>query len=82
MPMSEHFAREALRLASLPPSAHIVDIAAGSGPLAISAASDAITVSAIDFSPRMLVNLDRRANQLGIEIADMRVGDGQNRCHQ
>jgi SAM-dependent methyltransferase len=78
MPMSEHFAREALRLASLPPSAHIVDVAAGPGPLTILAAKDGAAVSAIDFSPAMVANLRRRADELEIEIADLRVGDGQN----
>jgi ubiquinone/menaquinone biosynthesis C-methylase UbiE len=76
--MSEHFAREALSLASLPPEAHIVDVAAGPGPLAIMAAGAGATVSAIDFSPAMVANLRRRAAELGIELADVRVGDGQN----
>ena len=78
LPMSEHFAREALRLASISPSAHIVDIAAGPGSLTILAAKDGATVSAIDFSPAMVGNLRRRAFELEIEIADLRVGDGQN----
>lgn len=78
LPMSEHFAREALRLASLPPSAHIVDVAAGPGPLTILATKGGATVSAIDFSPAMVANLRRRADELEIEIADLRVGDGQN----
>jgi ubiquinone/menaquinone biosynthesis C-methylase UbiE len=78
LPMSEHFAREALRLASLPPSPHIVDVAAGPGPLTILAAKDGAVVSAIDFSPAMVANLRRRADELGFEIADLRVGDGQN----
>lgn len=77
MPMSEHFAREALRLASLPPSPRIVDVAAGPGPLAFLAAKNGAIVSAIDFSPAMIDNLRRRADELGIEIADLRVGDGQ-----
>ena len=78
LPMSEYFAREALRLASLPPSAHIVDVAAGPGPLTILAAKDGAAVSAIDFSPAMVANLHRRADEFEIEIADLRVGDGQN----
>lgn len=78
LPMSEHFAHEALKLASLPPSAHIVDVAAGPGPLTILAAKDGAAVSAIDFSPAMVANLRRRADELEIEIADLRVGDGQN----
>lgn len=77
MPMSEHFAREALRLALLPPSPRIIDVAAGPGPLALLAAKNGAIVSAIDFSPAMIDNLRRRADELGIEIADVRVGDGQ-----
>lgn len=77
MPMSEHFAREALRLALLPPSPRIVDVATGPGPLALLAAKNGAIVSAIDFSPAMIDNLRRRADELGIEIADVRVGDGQ-----
>jgi SAM-dependent methyltransferase len=76
--MSEHFAGEALKLASLPPSAHIVDVAAGPGPLTILAAKSGMTVSAIDFSLAMVANLRRRADDLGIEIADLHIGDGQN----
>jgi ubiquinone/menaquinone biosynthesis C-methylase UbiE len=77
MPMSEHFAREALRLALLPPSPRIVDVASGPGPLALLAAKNGAIVSAIDFSPAMIDNLRRRADKLGIEITDVRVGDGQ-----
>ncbi len=76
-PMSEHFAREALLLALLPPSPRVVDVASGPGPLALLAAKDGAIVSAIDFSPEMVDSLRRRADALGIEIADVRVGDGQ-----
>lgn len=75
---AEHFAREALQLASLPPSPSIVDIATGPGPLALLAARDGATVSAIDFSTTMIANLEGRARELGLTIADVRVGDGQN----
>jgi ubiquinone/menaquinone biosynthesis C-methylase UbiE len=75
---AEHFAREALQLASLPPSPSIVDVATGPGTLALLAAKDGATVSAIDFSPAMVANLRRRANKLGLAIADARIGDGQD----
>jgi len=78
LPWAEHFARAALRLASLPPSPSIVDVAAGPGTLALLAARDGATVSAIDFSEVMVANLRRRANELGLVIADVRVGDGQD----
>jgi ubiquinone/menaquinone biosynthesis C-methylase UbiE len=75
---AEHFAHEALQLASLPPSPHIVDVATGPGTLALLAAREGATVSAIDFSPAMVANLRRRADELGLAIADVRVGDGQD----
>ena len=78
LPISEYFAREALRLASLPPSPHIVDVAAGPGPLALTAAREGAIVSAIDFSPAMVAMLRRRAEGAGLTLADVRVGDGQD----
>jgi SAM-dependent methyltransferase len=78
LPWAEYFARKALQLASLPPSPSIVDVATGPGPLALLAAKDGATVSAIDFSAAMIANLKRRANELGLAIADVRVGDGQD----
>lgn len=74
----EHFARHALQLASLPPSPHIVDVACGPGTLALVAVRDGATVSAIDLSPSMVANLERRAYEAGLTIADARVGDGQD----
>ena len=78
LPMMEHFAREALQLASLPPSPHVVDVAAGPGTLAVLAARNGATVSAIDFSPSMVANLHRREKEAGLHFADVRVGDGQD----
>lgn len=78
LPMMEHFAREALLLASLPPSPHIVDVATGPGTLAFLAARNGATVSAIDFSPGMVANFHRREKEAGLRFADVRVGDGQD----
>jgi ubiquinone/menaquinone biosynthesis C-methylase UbiE len=77
LPMMEHFAGEALRLAVLPPSPHIVDVATGPGTLAFLAAKGGATVSAIDFSPAMVANFHRRKKEAGLRFADVRVGDGQ-----
>lgn len=74
----EHFARHALQLASLPPSPYIVDVACGPGTLALLAAREGAIVSAIDFSTSMVANLKRRADEAGLAIADVRVGDGQD----
>jgi ubiquinone/menaquinone biosynthesis C-methylase UbiE len=78
VPVGEHFAREALKLASLPASPHILDVACGPGTLALLAAQEGATVSAIDFSPAMIANLRRRAQEAGLSLADVRVGDGQD----
>lgn len=78
LPMMEHFAREALQLAVLPPSPHIVDVATGPGTLAFLAAKGGATVSAIDFSPGMVTNFHRRKKEAGLRFADVRVGDGQD----
>jgi SAM-dependent methyltransferase len=76
--MMEYFAREALQLASLPPSPHIVDVATGPGTLAFLAARGGARVSAIDFSPGMVANFHRREKESGLRFADVRVGDGQD----
>lgn len=78
LPWSEPFAREALRLAALPPSSRVVDVATGPGTLALLAAQEGATVSALDFSAAMVANLRRRAIELGVTLADVRVGDGQD----
>ena len=78
MPEAEHTARAALKRASLPPSPHIVDVACGPGTLALLAAREGATVSAVDFSPAMIANLRRRAQEAGLALADVRVGDGQD----
>ena len=78
MDWAEFIAGKALKLASLPSSPHIVDIAAGPGSLALLAAREGARVSAIDFSEAMVANLLRRSNEFGLTLADVRVGDGQN----
>jgi SAM-dependent methyltransferase len=76
LPMFELFSRDALALAPTPPGARLLDVAAGPGTLTLIAAESGRSVSAIDFSPQMVMNLKRRLNgaQLG---ADVRLGDGQ-----
>lgn len=78
VPSMEPVARKALELAALTPSARIVDVATGPGTLAILAAKGGAIVSAIDFSAAMIANLRRRTDELGLAIADVRVGDGQD----
>jgi ubiquinone/menaquinone biosynthesis C-methylase UbiE len=78
LPYFEAFAREALRLAALPPRPRIADIAAGPGTLSLLAAADGARVSAIDLSPRMVDEFRARIAAGGMAGAvDVRVGDGQ-----
>lgn len=77
VPQFELFAADAIRLALLPPSPRIVDVATGPGTLALVAAADGATVSALDFSPAMIANLERRAAALGITTVQVVQGDGQ-----
>lgn len=78
LPMMEHFAGNALRLASLPATPRVLDVATGPGTLALLAADQGANVSAIDFSPAMVTNLLHRAEEQGLTIADVRVCDGQD----
>lgn len=74
----EQFSHDALRLAELPRSPRIVDVATGPGTLALIAAQDhGAQVSAIDFSPVMIEHLQRRAEQVRLASIDVRMGDGQ-----
>ena len=66
----EYFARQALAIASLPPSPSIVDVAAGPGALSLLAARQRASVSAVDFSPAMVANLHQRADGQGLEMAE------------
>ncbi|WP_315835362.1 class I SAM-dependent methyltransferase [Bradyrhizobium prioriisuperbiae] len=76
VPQFELFATDALRIAALPAGGRVIDVATGPGTLAMLAAKTGATVSAIDFSPTMIANLNRRAVEAGTAI-DARLGDGQ-----
>jgi SAM-dependent methyltransferase len=77
VPQFEPFARDALQLAELPPQAHVADVAAGPGTLALLAAADGAMVSAVDFSAAMIGHLRQRAAEAGLAAIDAQVGDGQ-----
>ena len=77
-PLFTAFAADALRLAALPPSPRIVDVAAGPGTLALLAAAQGARVSALDFSPAMIANLEKQARAAGLSGLDIRQGDGQS----
>jgi ubiquinone/menaquinone biosynthesis C-methylase UbiE len=72
------FAKEALRLAALPPGARVADIACGPGTVSLQAAAAGARVDAIDISEAMLAELEKRAEAAGLTASiDARLGDGQ-----
>jgi SAM-dependent methyltransferase len=73
----ELYARDALRLAEVPPGGRVLDVATGPGTLALLAAGAGAKVSALDFSPHMIEQLRRRVAAGGGAALDVRVGDGQ-----
>ena len=50
VPLFSLYAADALALAELPPNAHVLDVAAGPGTLALLAARTARHVAAVDFA--------------------------------
>ncbi|MDB4981727.1 MAG: putative SAM-dependent methyltransferase [Myxococcales bacterium] len=72
------YAKEALRLAALPPGARVADVACGPGTISLQAAAAGARVDAIDISEAMLDELAKRAQAAGLTAAfDARLGDGQ-----
>ena len=79
VPIFETFAKEALRLANVAQGMRVVDVACGPGTLSFLAARAGAMVDAIDFSPRMIAELQRRAAIPGGDRVTARVGDGMVR---
>jgi len=71
------FARHAIALTELSPSARVLDVATGPGVLALELAPRVQRVDAVDFSAAMLEQLERRRRALGIENVFARLADGQ-----
>lgn len=76
-PMNIPLAQEALRLVDLRPGTRLLDVAAGSGALGISAARLGARVLATDLSPAMVERLETRARHEGLSGLQARVMDGQ-----
>jgi SAM-dependent methyltransferase len=77
VPEFERFARAALELAALAPPGRIVDVACGPGTLTILAARAGHSVSALDFSPKMVAELGARLDSQGLASrVDVTTGDG------
>lgn len=72
------YAVEALRVADLPPTANVLDVAAGPGTIAVMAAQAGARVTAIDISESMLARLYARAEAAGVASAiEIHHGDAQ-----
>lgn len=78
IPTFSLYARDALRLADLPPRAHVLDVAAGPGTLALLAAPYAEHVVAVDFAGAMVGELKRRADAAGAANVEVLQTDGQS----
>jgi SAM-dependent methyltransferase len=71
------YARDALDLTGVAPTMRVIDVAAGTGALAIAAAQRGASVLATDFSPGMVQFVAEKARTLGLEGLEARVMDGQ-----
>lgn len=72
MPVAE----DALRRAGLKPGMRVLDVACGSGALALPAARLGAQVLGVDISPRMIERLEARAREAGLSNVEGRVMDG------
>jgi ubiquinone/menaquinone biosynthesis C-methylase UbiE len=77
VPLFEHFARDALRLAAAPPGSRVVDVACGPGTLTFLATAAGHRVDALDFSPEMLSYLEARRVRESNDRVTAQLGDGQ-----
>lgn len=75
-PFFRNYAAVALDRASLANGAHVLDVAAGPGTLAVLAAQRGYRTTAVDFSPKMIDELRAAATLAGIAI-ETHVADGQ-----
>ncbi len=75
---SIQIAEETLRLAGLQSGQHVLDVAAGPGALALSAARRGAEVTAIDFSPEMTRRLRTRVAEEGLYKIRVELMDGQD----
>ncbi|MGK6354555.1 class I SAM-dependent methyltransferase [Sphingomonas sp. DT-207] len=72
-PFTARFAEDALALVELTPASRVLDVAAGTGALALAAARTGAQVLATDFSPGMVARIAAR----GLPNVEARVMDGQ-----
>ena len=72
-----HFSRRASEILAPAPDAHVLDVAAGPGTLALELAPRVREVTAIDFSERMVSELLKAATLASLCNLHAMVGDGQ-----
>jgi SAM-dependent methyltransferase len=77
VPTFSRFAEEALDLAELVSGERVLDVASGPGTLSLAAARRGTRVSAIDFSPQMIAELEARARNEGLSNIDARIADAR-----
>lgn len=71
------FSEAALDRVAVRPGDRVADIACGPGSLSQLAAARGATVDAVDFSPAMIAQLERRIAASGLERIRAQLGDGQ-----
>lgn len=71
------FSLRAIELVALPTTARAIDVAAGPGTLSLELAPTVARVDALDFSERMVAELERKRVERQIENVFPIVGDGQ-----
>ena len=71
------FSNSALAMADVKSGQRVLDVATGPGTLALLAAKRGAQVAALDFSPRMIDELERRMTEQGATNVEIRHGDGQ-----
>ncbi|MBW3591071.1 MAG: methyltransferase domain-containing protein [Actinobacteria bacterium] len=74
--LTMRFAEQVLDHAQLKPGTRLLDIASGSGAVAIAAARRGADVLAVDFAPTMIERLNARARDEGLSNLQGRVMDG------
>jgi ubiquinone/menaquinone biosynthesis C-methylase UbiE len=75
-PETERIGEELLRRADVRPGSQLLDVAAGSGAVALAAARRGAQVVATDIAPKMIEALNARARAEGLSNLDARVMDG------
>lgn len=71
------FSKDAIALVAPRPTAHVIDVAAGSGTLALELAPRVARVDAVDFAPAMLEKLEEARKARGLDNVFSAWADGQ-----